>query len=582
MSDCDTKMYNINNCSTVFKLPINYLENKSTLEKNIHSDLELTELKDNSNNCLYDNVFEPTNTFSKITTKLWSEHFTTDVNFLKDSQQLYKNIRNVKKIENEDIDELINIYDEIKNDYSFKDRYNYIEWKFLDHLNYNPIFLLILTLINITSPLFSLILPIIILFIPLIVLKIQGSEITLQKYVSLLTFFGRMIPLVNIINFKQMSIDKKIMTSVSTVIYFFSIYQNIMSVFRFHKNMYIVHKYLDKIRSFNSLSIENIDNFLVYSNSLESYNKFNDDLIKHKNVLVDINNNLNNITPYSLSFTKVFDLGNVMSYFYTIYNSDILNNSLLYCFGFYGFLENITAMKNNLTSKHLNICKFSKNKISFKKSFYAPLKNDNPITNDFSLDKNIIITGPNAAGKTTMLKSTLFNIILSQQIGCGFYESAKIKPFDNIHCYLNIPDTSNRDSLFQAEARRCKDIIDVIDSDKTKTHFCIFDELYSGTNPYEAVASALSYLSYLCSNKNIKFILTTHYVELCKKLDILQKHNIINKHMKVKSDSNGDFNFTYKLTDRISNIKGGIKVLKDLQYPKKIIDYTEKYINNLK
>ena len=41
MSECDTKMYNINNCSTVFKLPIDYLENKSTLEKNIHSDLEL-------------------------------------------------------------------------------------------------------------------------------------------------------------------------------------------------------------------------------------------------------------------------------------------------------------------------------------------------------------------------------------------------------------------------------------------------------------------------------------------------------------------------------------------------------------
>ena len=34
--------------------------------------------------------------------------------FLKDSQQLYKSIRNIKKIENEDIDELINVYDEIK------------------------------------------------------------------------------------------------------------------------------------------------------------------------------------------------------------------------------------------------------------------------------------------------------------------------------------------------------------------------------------------------------------------------------------------------------------------------------------
>ena len=84
MTEYDTKQYNINNCSTIFKLPIDYLNNKSILEKNIHSDLELTELKDNSNNCLYDNVFEPKNTFSKITTKLWSEHFTTDVDFLKD------------------------------------------------------------------------------------------------------------------------------------------------------------------------------------------------------------------------------------------------------------------------------------------------------------------------------------------------------------------------------------------------------------------------------------------------------------------------------------------------------------------
>tara|TARA_Y100000992_G_C21268921_1_gene495533 strand:+ start:807 stop:2552 length:1746 start_codon:yes stop_codon:yes gene_type:complete len=579
MIDYDTKAYNINNCSTVFKLPIHYLENKSILEKNIHSDLELTELKDNSNNCLYDNVFEPKNDFSKITTKMWSQHFTTDTEFLKDSQQLYKSIRNIKQIEKKDIDELINVYDEIKNDYSFRDRYNYVEWQFLDYLNYNPMFLLILTLLNITSPLFSLILPVVILFIPLLVLKIQNFEITLEKYLSLLTYFGKMIPLINIINFKEMSIDKKVMTSVSIVIYFFTIYQNIMSVYRFHKNMYIVHKYIEKIRSFNTISIENIDNFLIYSNSLKTYDKFNDELIKHKKVLVDINNNLNNINPYSLSIRKIFDLGNVMSYFYTIYNSEILNNSLLYCFGFYGFLENIIAMKINLTNKHLNICKFSKNKISFKKSFYAPLKHENPITNDFSLDKNIIITGPNAAGKTTILKSTLFNIILSQQIGCGFYESAKIKPFDNIHCYLNIPDTSNRDSLFQAEARRCKDIIDVIDCDKTKTHFCIFDELYSGTNPYEAVASALSYLSYLCNNKNIKFILTTHYVELCKKLDAIQNEKIVNKHMKVNPDNNGNFKFTYKLTDKISNIKGGIKVLKDLKYPKQIIDSTEKYIN---
>ena len=129
--------------------------------------------------------------------------------------------------------------------------------------------------------------------------------------------------------------------------------------------------------------------------------------------------------------------------------------------------------------------------------------NNKPVKNNVSLRKNIIITGPNAAGKTTILKATLFNTILSQQIGCGFYSNAEIYPYHYIHCYLNIPDTSGRDSLFQAEARRCKDILDVIvSSNKNERHFCIFDELFSGTNPYEAVGSAYSYLKFLSTSQN--------------------------------------------------------------------------------
>jgi dsDNA-specific endonuclease/ATPase MutS2 len=83
----------------------------------------------------------------------------------------------------------------------------------------------------------------------------------------------------------------------------------------------------------------------------------------------------------------------------------------------------------------------------------------------------MIITGPNASGKTTILKSTLINIIFTQQFGCGFYEFADVAPFNHIHCYLNIPDTSGRDSLFQAEARRCKEILDIISTNKKETNF---------------------------------------------------------------------------------------------------------------
>jgi len=573
------KKFNIDKISETFKLPISYLEKKSLLEKNIHSDLELTELKDDSSKGLYNTVFEPTNTFSKITTNMWSKEFTTDKKFLKDSQNLYKKVKNINFMPSSDVDELIKIYDEIKNDYSFKDKYNYVEWQIFEHLNYNSFFLLIISLLNICSPVFSLITPIFILLIPLLFLKLQGVSIDYNSYTNVLRFFGKILPIVNILNFHEMPTDKKVMTSVSIVIYFFSLYQNTISVYRFHKNMIIIHKYLDKLKSFNNNIVDNIDNYLLYSSNYESYAGFNYDLQNHKKNLISINSRLNSITPYSVSISKIMNLGNVMSNLYSIYKDEYVNRSLLYSFGLYGYLENIHMIQYNIDKGYINKCKYSKNKTVFKKSYYAPLKDQNPVTNTYNINKNILITGPNAAGKTTILKSSLFNIILSQQIGYGFYSGAEITPFDNIHCYLNIPDTSNRDSLFQAEARRCKDIIDVIDNDSSQTHFCIFDELYSGTNPYEAVASATSYLSYLCDNKNVKFIITTHYVELCEKLNTLKKNKIINKHMKVSSDKTGNFQFTYKLVNDISTIKGGIKVLKDLKYPTKIIESTENYIN---
>ena len=128
------------------------------------------------------------------------------------------------------------------------------------------------------------------------------------------------------------------------------------------------------------------------------------------------------------------------------------------------------------------------------------------ITNTVDITKNnFIITGPNASGKTTLLKTTLINLILSQQIGFGCYTKCSIIPYDFFYSYLNIPDTSGRDSLFQAEARRCLDILHIIQQDPDKRHFCIFDELYSGTNPREAISSAKYYLEYLAQRQCFVF-----------------------------------------------------------------------------
>ena len=139
--------------------------------------------------------------------------------------------------------------------------------------------------------------------------------------------------------------------------------------------------------------------------------------------------------------------------------------------------------------------------------------------NSYKLNHNFIISGANASGKTTFIKTTIFNLLLSQQIGAGYYKSAKINPFNHFYCYINIPDTSDRDSLFQAEVRRCKIFLDNIKESTPDTrHFCIFDELFSGTNPAEATKSAYAFLKYIAEFDNVDFILTTHYTTICKKL----------------------------------------------------------------
>jgi len=269
-----------------------------------------------------------------------------------------------------------------------------------------------------------------------------------------------------------------------------------------------------------------------------------------------------------------------MRCYYELYDNTFYTQALNFSYGFNGYLECLNGLKTNILSKHINVCKINAKKpTKFKNAYYAPLINTKPVSNTYDLSKNRIITGPNASGKTTLLKTTLFNIILSQQLGFGFYKSATINPYHKLHCYLNIPDTSGRDSLFQAEARRCKEILDNIVENNDKRHFCIFDEIYSGTNPYEAISGAYAFLSYLTSSSEyVDFMLTTHYVSLCEKLD--DNTEVINNHMKINHTDTG-FEYLYKLTEGISKVKGGVKVFNDLDYPESIISEMKNSIKNV-
>ena len=561
-----------------FDLPISLQNKIKFLEKSVIDDLELQETENNKS--IYEHVFDPKSIFGQQTIKYWTTTYSYDKKFLKDTQSLITKINNYEEPKDISFNEILDIYNKIKNNENFNKDYSFIEFDFLKHLNKNEIILECLSLYNISSPLISLITPIILLIIPFLIIKIQGYPITIENYLKFLKSAFQKHALGSLFtDFSSISPEKKIYILFSLVFYIYQIYQNIISCITFFNNLNEIHIYFNKIKLYLEFTNLKMTEFYKITSKLKTYKSFNNNLLNHQSFLSKFYREIEKISEYKFTIKKITELGYIYKILYQIKNDESYLQSLNYSFNFNGYLENLSQLKINIQNKIINFSSFS-NKCQIENIYYPPLKYNNPIKNSINLNKHITITGPNASGKTTILKSIAFNIILNQQIGCGFFDKAKLKLFHYIHSYINIPDTSGRDSLFQAEARRCKEIIDIISNNsKNKNHLCIFDELYSGTNPYEAISSAYSLLDYINSYPNINFILTTHYVDLCEKLNKLK--NIKNCQMNIKKLKNNNFEYTYKITSGISYLKGGTKVLDDLNYPKTIVSSINNTINKI-
>jgi hypothetical protein len=571
----------INKINDYFKIPIYYNNEKIQLKKNIVKDLELINtIDDASSNTIYSFCFNNDNDVSKKLTEQISQYYTTDINFLKDNQKLIKEYvappTKYTKI-SPNYKNIIDIWNELKIESGFREKYYYVDWEIIEFLNKSELFLQFISIYNLLSPILSLMVPIIILIIPFVILKIKGIPLTVNEYIEVLKGVAQTNAIGKLftVNFLEITAQEKIYILVSAAFYLFSIYQNVMVCVRFYNNMKIIHEHFREISIYLNNTLNSVDNYLKYTNDLTTHQEFNQNLLIKRKILDNIYTKITSISKYSLyNIGKFREIGKILKYFYELHTDKEYEEAIMYSIGFNGYIDCIEGLQNNVVERKINFAVFiNENKKSvFRNSYYACLSKDgSPVKNTIKFNKNKIITGPNASGKTTVLKSTLINIIFTQQFGCGFYESAKFAPFKHIHCYLNIPDTSGRDSLFQAEARRCKEILDIISSHKRETHFCAFDELYSGTNPEEAETSASAFMLYLQKYKNVNSLLTTHFFKVCKKLDKI--HGIQN--CKMVTEKNGNkIKYTYKLEQGISEVKGGINVLTEMNYPKEIIDNT--------
>ena len=80
-------------------------------------------------------------------------------------------------------------------------------------------------------------------------------------------------------------------------------------------------------------------------------------------------------------------------------------------------------------------------------------------------------------------------------------------------------------------------------------------------------------MNYLAKYKGVDCLLTTHFFELCTHLE--KSKHFDNYHMETIKDnadaSSKKFSYTYLLKKGISNVRGGVKVLEDMEYPQEII-----------
>ena len=612
----------------IFELPIFYNKKKRMVKENIRKDLEFIhtenegfvaekeekEEKEEKNveekeKPIYHHIFNldlnnntTKNEYKNKMVDKMSKYYTTDISFLKDYQKLlkkYKPFNHLDTKEDFDLSLMVDTWREIKNDNGFKEKYFYIDWPIWEFLNRSECFLQIMSIYNLSAPVLSLLLPIFILIFPFFIIKMKGMDVTMNEYILILKIlasnhaFGKLFT-----EWNSVELNQKIYLVVSALFYIFSIYQNFLLCIRFHMNMTKIHEYIKNIKEYIHHTLVKIDVYLSFSDTLASHELFNRTLKEKHIQLSNLYDKLHkvSISPFSLfsmgSWNQVFQIGYVLKTFYELYENDIYHDLMEYSFEFHTYLDCIEGLQENISNQQVNFAKFEKREkreerkkkakgkekkkdenAVFQDNYYVVLKDRNPIKNDVCFDKNLILTGPNASGKTTVLKSILINIILTQQFGCGFYTAAYLKPYDYIHCYLNIPDTSGRDSLFQAEAKRCKEILDIIDENKEEErHFCAFDEIYSGTNPEEATLSTVAFIDYLVKYSNVSCILTSHFIKACKKLG--KNKRVENYHMVVELNQSS-IKYKYQIEKGISTIQGGIQILKDMNYPQKILDQTD-------
>ena len=196
------------------------------------------------------------------------------------------------------------------------------------------------------------------------------------------------------------------------------------------------------------------------------------------------------------------------------------------------------------------------------KGMYHPLLSD-PVLNDFQMKRCVLITGSNASGKSTFLKSAAICALLAQTIGvvpAVSYQGQRCRIFTSMALRDNL---RGHESYFLAEIRSLKRIY-AASGESSVPVLCFIDEVLRGTNTIERIASSAEILHAFAAEGILTFA-ATHDIELTE----LLQNDFDNYHFGEEL-KNGDVVFSYKIMPGKSTGRNAIRLLSELGFPENV------------
>jgi DNA mismatch repair protein MutS len=550
------------------------------INNDVKIDLELFEgIGNDKESTIYSNINMTHTNLGGFLLKKILENPTKEIKLLQSRQSVIRKISNNKelkkilddklpKIKESELD-LLYLWKTLDEETSYLFDMVYFQNKFLKMFNKNEFVLRMYNYyVILFSPIYGILTPILMVLAPFIFMKYYFKKtITFSLYFKLLRV--AVSGLSNITKFdptqdtSKWSWGQMVSLLMWLVFYIHALYSNIQLAKNTNEISNIIHHKVNKIAV---MVKEGYSIFEVFGKEIEGYSKLVPyDVQKHFGILWDdifmeephiMSNKGIILKTFKILNEKKENLIDLLRFVSTIdvYNS--LSNLYLednYCFPTY----DEKALKPIIKAKQI----------------WYPILKDRIVRNSITIgDKyplNVLITGPNAGGKSTFIKGLTISLIFAQTIGIVPGEEFHLTPFSFLNTYLNIPDCKGKESLFEAEMRRSLEHIRSLEElPKEEFSYVIMDEIFSSTNPNEGVSGAYAIADKLSQFKNNVCLITSHYSHLTH---LEKEGKYKNYKIPISRDKQNNIIYNYKLMHGVSNQYIALELLERKGFDKDIV-----------